>query len=231
MAETLTSGSYTFAIPANSLSPGTDTLSVSYSGDSNYAGDTGTASVTVMTSAFSLVASAPAPVAPGLPTTSIVTVSTTTGYSGAITLTCALTSSPAGATNLPTCSSSSSTMTLGGGTTTVMATVTVNSTPASIAMARPGADAKGSGWLGGGSVLAFLVFLGIPARRRSWRLMLSVLALMVALGSLTACSSVFKLSSPSQQGTTAGSYTFTVTGTGSPLVTPAPTATFTLTIN
>jgi len=121
-------------------------------------------------------------------------------------------------------------MTLGGGTTTGMATVTVNSTPASIATARPGADGKGSGWAGG-AVLAFLVFLGIPARRRSWRLMLSVLVLMAALGSLTACSSALHFSGTSQQVTTAGNYTFTVTGTGSPLVSPAPTTTFTLTIN
>jgi len=230
MAETLANGSYAFSIPANSLSPGTDALTVSYSGDANYAGDTGTASVTVMASAFSLVASAPAPVAPGLPATSTVTVSTATAYSGTVALACALTSSPAGATDLPTCSSGSSLMTLGGGTTTGMATVTVNSTPASIATARPGADGKGSGWAGG-AVLAFLVFLGIPARRRSWRLMLSVLVLMAALGSLTACSSALHFSGTSQQVTTAGNYTFTVTGTGSPLVSPAPTTTFTLTIN
>jgi hypothetical protein len=158
-------------------------------------------------------------------------VSTTTGYSGTVAITCSLTSSPAGATDLPTCSGGSSTMTLGGGATTVTATVTVNSTPASIAAARPGAEGKGSGWAGGGAVLALLVFLGIPVRRRSWRLMLGALALMAALGSMTACTSPLKFTNPSQQGTPAGSYTFMITGTGSPLVSPAPTATFTLTIN
>jgi len=39
-------------------------------------------------------------------------VKTTTGYTGTVTLTCALTSSPTGATNLPTCSAGSSTVTL-----------------------------------------------------------------------------------------------------------------------
>jgi hypothetical protein len=94
----------------------------------------------------------------------------------------------------------------------------------------PKTGGKGSGWAGGGAVLALLVFLGIPARRRSWRAMLSVLALMVALGSLTACGSFYR-SSSGNAGTTAGNYVFTVTGTGNPSVTPVPTTTFTLTVN
>jgi hypothetical protein len=120
---------------------------------------------------------------------------------------------------------------LGGGSTTVTTTITVNSTPAGIATARPGAEGNGKGWASGGAVLALLVILGIPVRRRSWRLMLSILALMAALGSMTACTSPLKLTNPSQVGTSAGSYTFTVTGTGSPLISPAPTATFTVTID
>ncbi len=46
-AGTLSSGSYTFTIPADSLSGGTDTLKASYSGDATYARASGTASVTV----------------------------------------------------------------------------------------------------------------------------------------------------------------------------------------
>jgi hypothetical protein len=94
----------------------------------------------------------------------------------------------------------------------------------------PKADDKGKGWTAaGGAVLAFMVFLGIPARRRSWRSLTGALALMTVLSSLVACSQKSKTSGSS--GTTAGSYTFTVTGTGSPAVTPAPTTTFTVTIN
>ena len=44
--ETLSSGSYTFTIPANSFTAGPYTLSVNYSGDSNYSAATGTAPVT-----------------------------------------------------------------------------------------------------------------------------------------------------------------------------------------
>jgi hypothetical protein len=78
--------------------------------------------------------------------------------------------------------------------------------------------------------LALLVFFGIPARRRGGRAMLGVLALMVALGSLTACGGSFFRNGMNGE-TTSGSYTYTVTGTGNPAVTPAPTATFTLTVN
>jgi subtilase family serine protease len=46
-AEQLSSGAYSFTIPADSLANGTDTLSVSYSGDSNYAPSSGSASVMV----------------------------------------------------------------------------------------------------------------------------------------------------------------------------------------
>jgi hypothetical protein len=47
-AEALSAGSYIFTIPANSLKTGTDTLTVSYSGDSYYAANTATATVTVL---------------------------------------------------------------------------------------------------------------------------------------------------------------------------------------
>jgi hypothetical protein len=46
-AEALSTGSYTFTIPANILKVGVDTLTVNYSGDSSYTATTGTASVTV----------------------------------------------------------------------------------------------------------------------------------------------------------------------------------------
>jgi hypothetical protein len=231
-AGTLTSGSYIFAIPANSLSAGADTLTVTYSGDANYVADTGTASVTVTQSAFTLAASTPTAVAPGTAATSTVTVSTATGYAGAVTLTCALTSSPQGASNLPTCSVGSSTVALSGTTTSGTATVTVSSTPATSALASPNLGGKYWGWAGtGGAVLAFVMFLGIPARRRGWRSMLGALALMAALSSLAACGGKSTPPGSGNSGTTAGSYIFTVTGTGSPLVSPTPTTTFTLTIN
>jgi trimeric autotransporter adhesin len=46
-AEALTSGAYTFTIPAGSLAVGSDTLTISYSGDSNYSSGSATVSVAV----------------------------------------------------------------------------------------------------------------------------------------------------------------------------------------
>ena len=228
-SQTLSSGSSTFTIPANSLSAGTDTLTIAYSGDSVYASGSGTASVTVTQSVFTLAASTPAAVSPGTAATSTVTVSSSTGYAGSVSVTCALTSSPTGATDLPTCSSGPA-VTLGGATTSDTATVTVSSTAAPAATALRDANGPGRGWASaGGAVLSFLLFLGIPARKRNWRSMLGALILIAALGSLTACGGHSK--SSANTGTTAGTYTFTVTATSSPSVSPTPTTTFTVTVN
>jgi hypothetical protein len=236
-AGTLSGGSYIFALPANSLTAGTDTLTVSYSGDSIYTAGTGSASVSVTQSAFSLAASAPPAVKAGSTATSTVTVSTTTGYAGTVTISCALTSSPAGAAHLPTCSNGSSTVALSGTTTTGTATVTVSTTAPTTSMSRPGASGgRGLAGAGGGAILALLVFLGTPARRRNWRSLMSFLVVMLALGGTAGCGGGGAGGSSggggtTTPGTTAGVYTFTVTGSGSPGVTPTPTSTFTLTVN
>jgi hypothetical protein len=234
---TLSNGSYSVTIPANSLTAGADTLTVSYSGDTDYAAITGTATVTVTETVYAVSAAAAASVSPGGSTTSTVTISSATGYAGTVTVTCVLTNSPAGASNLPGCAAKlgNATVTLSSTTTTGAATVTVTTMAATTGALRlPG---KGKGLAGAGSaVLAILVLFGIPARRRAWRAMLGVLALMAALGSLAACgggggSSGSGSGGSGNAGTTAGTYTFTVTGVGSPALTPAPTATFTVTVN
>ena len=90
----------------------------------------------------------------------------------------------------------------------------------------------GRGWTGagGGAVLAFLFFLGIPARRRSWRSLLVVLVMMVALGSLVACGGGGSSTSTPTVGTPAGTYTFTVTGTGNDPANTTVSTTFTVNV-
>jgi hypothetical protein len=101
----------------------------------------------------------------------------------------------------------------------------------------PKTNGHGRGWAGagGGAVLALLMFFGIPARRRSWRSMVGMIVLMVALGSLAGCGGGGSSNSGgggnSDPGTAAGTYTFTVTGVGNPSVTPTPTTTFAVTVN
>jgi putative copper export protein len=83
----------------------------------------------------------------------------------------------------------------------------------------------------GGATLVCIMLFGIPARRRRWRLALAMLALLAALmGGLLACAVSARFSSCDAltPGTTPGSYTITVTGTGP---TGATTSTsFTLTV-
>lgn len=220
----------TFTIPSNSLNATTDTLTATYSGDPNYYSGHGSNTVTVTQSVYSMSATTPASIPPGISASSTITVSSTTFYTGTVTLTCLLTSYPYGAIYAPSCTGGSNTVTLSSGTTSGTATISVSTTAPVALLNSP--TLPGSGWsgAGGGAVLAFLLFLGIPARRRSWRSMLVILLTMAALGSLAACGGSGSTSNSGSPGTSAGTYTFTVTGTGNPTVTPAPTTTFTVTV-
>jgi hypothetical protein len=77
--DTLSSGIFTFTIPANTLTVGSDKLTVNYGGDSNYASATGTATVTVTQ------------VAELSPTVSVVPAQTAINSSQSLTVTGAVT--------------------------------------------------------------------------------------------------------------------------------------------
>jgi len=233
-------GVYTFTIPAGDLATGTDTLTAIYNGDasnSTYGIATGTATVIVTTSSSTttFVVNSPIPVvspttiAPGSTSTATITVSSANGYAGTVTLTCVLTS-PTNLTDPPTCSGGSSTVTLNSTTTSGTATITVYTTAASsAALVYPKLPGKGRGLFGAGSgaLLAMLLFFGIPARRRGWRSMLGILVLMAALGTLSACGSGGgTTTTQSIPGTSAGTYSFTVTGTGNDTNKTTATVTF-----
>jgi subtilase family serine protease len=235
--QALSSGTATFTIPANTFTSAgtvTVTFTAAYSGDSNYASSSATKTVTVTgtttsTATFTLGSiTSPASIAPGATATATATVSSTTGYAGTVTLSCSLTSEPSGASNLPSCSSSG-TITLSTATTSGSATLSVTTTAATVSELRKPAGSNGLLGAGGGAVLALLVFFGIPARRKSWRAMLGMVALLVAMGSLAACGG--GSSTTTIPGTTAGTYTFTVTATGNPSISSTQTQTFTVTVN
>jgi hypothetical protein len=166
------------------------------------------------------------------------------GYGGtagaAVTLSCSLNSG--GPTNqsgdAPSCTiSSGSPVTLSTGTTSGSAIATVSSTAATAGLVVP-AFGKGKGWLGAGSgaVLAFVFFFGIPARRRGWRSMLTILVAMAVLGAMASCGGGGSSggggggTNPTNPGTAGGTYTFTVTGSPSVNGT-APSGTFTVNFN
>ncbi len=233
-----TAASCAITVPAGSLATGTDTLAVTYSGDATYATKTNNSITVTVTgssssSTFALAATNIASLTPGATSgnTSTVTATTTNGYTGTVTLTCALTTSPSGASYLPTCSGPvpSAALTMGG----AGSVFTVNTTAASAALLDKKLPGKGRSLFGagGGAVLALMLFLGVPARRRSWHSMLSVLLLLAALGCMSACNSSISVSGSRTAGTAAGAYTFTVTGTGNDANATKETTTFTVTVS
>ena len=229
----LSAGAASFSIAAGTLPAGTDTLTAAYSGDVNYADTTNSATVTVTTVVYSLSATAPAAVTPGNTATSTLTVSSSNGYSGSVALTCAVATSPANAVDVPGCTvTTGSPVTLTSTTTSGTATITFNTQAPVAGLARP----RVGGWQSAGSIaLALLIFFGIPSRRRSWRALVGLLAAAVVLLSISACGSSSTGGGGGgggNPGTTAGTYTYAVTATGTPPVTPAPPPVMiTLTVN
>jgi len=250
-AQPLAGGVYLFTIPANTMSGGINPTSyvqtVSYSGDPYYFGVSNVVYELVTESAFSFTAPPTVPTIsePGGSTTAAVTVNAVAGYTGTVTLSCFASSGPAnsGADDEPTCIPPSGSVAMGG-----TAIFTVNTMAfSSAALAYPKLPGKGWAGVGGGAVLALLLFLGMPARRHSWRSILGLLLMMAALGGVTSCGGGGSASSGGASGTcnsgaplggacgdpgtAAGTYTFTVSGTGNPAITTQPLGSFSVLVN
>ena len=150
--------------------------------------------------------------------TSTITL-TPNGFSGSVVLTAAVTSSPANAVNLPTFSFGTTSPVTLNGSTNETATLTITTTaPQTLQCTADNRTQHGVPWYaGGGAALACMLLFGIPARRRNWRRMLGMIALLIALaGGMMACGGgggQKTCSTPVIAGTTPGSYTVTVTGT------------------
>jgi subtilase family serine protease len=158
--------------------------------------------------------------------TSSITVTPSGGFTGSVTLTAAVTSSPANAQYAPTLSFGSTSPVSIAGAATGTATLTISTTAATSATL--GSPKRGAiPWYAtGGATLACLLLFGIPARRRSWRTMLGMLALLASF----ACGAVACGSGGSagggggtgHAGTTAGTYTVTVTATSGNITAQGP---------
>jgi len=226
----------TFNIPAGTLSTGSNTLTASYSGDGEYEAETGTTTVTV--SPLVVAVAAPSPVAPGANATATVTLATGTSYSGTLNLACSLTTSPANAQSLPTCSLNPATLAVGTGTSKTT-TLTVKTTAASTALMHPlGIDLRRMGE--GGLALAGVFMFGTAFRRRRWMSWM-ILFLIVSSVAVVGCGGGGVGGSgagggnsnpppPSTAATTAGSYVFTVTATDSANASIASSSTVTVTV-
>jgi hypothetical protein len=209
----LSSGNASFDIAAGTLSSGANTLTASYAGDANYAISRGTTTVTVTEVTVSIAA--PASVSPGGSATATATFAAGSKYSGTMNLLCSLTASPTGAVSLPTCSLNPTALTLSGsgsGTTVMTISTTAGSSASLVRPSRKSLWGLG----GGGAVLAVLFLCGFPARRRRFASMLALLWIVVvscAIGCGGGGSQTTANTGPVVPATTAGNYTFTVTGT------------------
>jgi len=218
---TTTTGSYAITVTAQSASI-TQTTVVNVTVNEAYLLSAGTPS--------------PSSVSPGGSTSVAITAQSDPTYSGKVTFTCQLASSPTGANDLPGCALSGSITYANGTPSPTSVTATVNTMAASsteLVYPRP---ANGKGWLrtGGGAVLGVLIFFWIPARQRNLRSLLGLLVLMTALGSLSACGGSGGAGGgggSGNPGTTAGSYTFKVTGTGNDANSTSASTTFTVSVN
>jgi hypothetical protein len=166
-------------------------------------------------------------VTPGTTTgnTSTITLTPLGGFTGTISLSCAIT--PTAASDPATCSLPASITIIGASVKTT--TLTVNTTAATASLNQVGRRFWPSV---GGAALAVVWLLGIPTRRRRWQTMVGMLALLISLTfGVLACggggSGAGGGGGGGNPGTTAGSYTVTVTGTSGEIIS---TGTITLTI-
>jgi uncharacterized repeat protein (TIGR03803 family) len=204
-----------------------DLYGTTYQGGTNNAGTVFELAVPTFTVAGTAVS-----VSPGATSgnTSTITVTPGGGFTGSVTLTAAITSSPSGAQDPPPLSFGSTSPVSITGTSAVTATLTISTTaPTTGALAYPARP--GVRWYAGGTTLAFGLFCGIGIcvpGRRSWRTRIGSLLLLVMLaGGLLSCSSSSGNIGTGNPGTTPGAYTITVTGTSG---STTATGTVTLTV-
>ncbi len=146
--------------------------------------------------------------------TSVITITPSGGFTGAVVLSCAV-AGPAGAVNPPTCSISQPQAFAG--MQAVSATLTVSTKGATTAML----NGHNPGPIGlGGGVIAALALFCIPMPRRRWHSIICLLFAAVIVAAVSGCggsSTQATTAPPTQSGststaTTPGTYTVTVTG-------------------
>jgi hypothetical protein len=229
----LTNGSATITIPAGSLPVGIDSLQAYFDDATTGSVDAiGIAPVTVTNSSgpsFTITGTA-VTLKAGATTgnTSTITVTPSGGFTGSVALTAAITSSPSGAQDLPTLSFGSTSPVNIAGPTAGTATLTITTT-AAVGCTQASQMQRGAPWYtGGGAGLICVLLFGVSARRRSWRTVLGMLLLLLALAAgFTACGSGSSTCNSRTSGTTPGTYTITITGSSGAA---AATGTVTLTV-
>ncbi len=163
---------YGASYATSGLASGAHSVAASYLGNLVYLAST-SPSVTVNVADFSLSANpASVTLTPGGSGTSILAVTTADGFTGTVSLACAL---PTGSIGVA-CSAAPSSVFLGAGATSQTSTLTITTTAAQARLV-PAL---------GGSVLAAVLLAGVPSRVRR-RGLARVLALLVLVGAGVSC--------------------------------------------
>jgi len=162
---------------------------------------------------FAMSSSPLATIKAGSSSTSTIMITPSGGFTGAISLACSVTSSPAGAQNVPTCTIDQSASV--SGAQPASATLTIKTTAPSTTAAHSQFWKISS--LGGETLAAAVLLFIFPIRRRRWQSLMGVLMLIVLLTAVTGCGGTSKPISTGggggSAGTTPGNYAITVTGT------------------
>ncbi|MGH9560117.1 MAG: protease pro-enzyme activation domain-containing protein [Terracidiphilus sp.] len=237
-------GNCMFTVPVSSLGAGPVSLTEIYSGEPNvYSSGSVTVPVTFTVPTFTLTPGtvSPSGVNPGGSATVTVSAAAVAGYSGTVTLSCGQNGNAFGGDGTTCGPTASSTINLATCGASCSVTFIVGTTAPVAALVRPELPGSkrglGGEWLGAGSgaVLALVVFFGIPARRRSWRNLLVALFAFAAIGTMASCGGGSKTvtggGGNSDPGTAAGNYTYTVTATANPSVSPTVSTTFQVKVN
>jgi hypothetical protein len=152
------------------------------------------------------------------------------GFTGAVNLTCAVTTSIKGGIDPPTCSVPGS-VTIAG-TAAATATLSVLTTAGNVGAFQ--SPLRRFLARGGGVAVALVLLFGIPARRRKWSVMLGLFAFVFIAGAI-GCGGggggTGTGGGGQSFGTTAGSYTITVTGTDAATGKITANTAVTLTVN
>ncbi len=221
----------TASAQAESIAPtgtGTHLVAASYPGNSIFGSSVSTSTVGLLGSpapSFTVEGAAVTVVAGATSgNVSTITVTPAGNFTGSVALTAAITSSPAGAQNLPILSFGSTSPVLIASNATRTATLTISTTGTTRAsLAEPGRPRDLS--TQSGATLACLLLFGIATTRRRWQTSLLTLSLLAVLCSALAACGASGGKVPGPPGTTAGIYTVTITGTSG-----ATIATNTLTV-
>jgi len=184
-------------IGSTQLVPGANNIVATYSGDPNFVGSGPSAAVAVTCVAtcynalgqyigFDIDQGTPANgiVSPGGTQTYPVFVSSETGFTGAVNLTCTVAGTNKGDQETPTCSFSPAQVVLSS-SQAAQSTLTISTTAQTTSEFRNDRNRPWS--VAEGTALAMLILLGIPTRRFRQRYLLAMLALGLAAAGVTAC--------------------------------------------